>query len=140
MDRTTLARRSHAAHGRILAAASYLAERHGLPDEYATLKGAGEPYRDPEIKALFEAEALADFLERMVTGGIVTAKEADTGVNPMSLEALNITPMARGALVAAGLNDVPSAAAFTDDDLLSLSGIGPATVRAIRAAAKGDGA
>lgn len=134
MDGTVMRQRAHRAHGRILAAAQYLADRHGLPDEYAVMAGAGERYRDPEVKALFEAEALADFLERMVTGGMVTMKEAGRGVTTSSLEALDITPSARLALISAGITDVSRAAEFTDEELLAVNGVGPATVRSIRAA------
>lgn len=135
MDRTILAQRAHKAHGRILQAVQYLADRHGLPDEYAALQGAGDRYRDPDVRALFESEALADFLERLVTAGVVTGKEASQGTEPMSLEALDITPTARLSLIAAGVTDVPLATAFSDDELLSISGVGPATVRALREAA-----
>lgn len=135
MDTTVMRQRSHRAHARILAAAQYLAERHGLPDEYAAMQGAGERYRDPEIRALYEAEALAGFMEQIVTRGMVSSREAQAGVPAASLEALDISPRARLALIAAGITSAEDARHLSDDDLLSIDGIGPATVAALRKAA-----
>lgn len=53
-------------------------------------------------------------------------------VDPLSLDALDISKLARASLAGAGLTDVHSAQARTDDDLLALDDVGPATVRAIR--------
>lgn len=135
MDRTVLARRRALAQQRVVAAAGYLAERHGLPDEYAAVAAASSGTRDPEVRAMLELEALADFLEAMTRRGIVTTAEAARGVAADSWEALELAPRARAALIAAGYADPAEAASASDEELLALDGVGRGTVAAIRAAA-----
>lgn len=129
MDPSVKATRTAIAQNRVTVAASAVAERYGLTDQLTAVQTASAVRAD--VRPLYQMEAVADLLDAIVASEGVEAEDASPESELLVLESVN----ARTArlLTESGYTNVVALREASDDDLVAISGIGAATVRAIRA-------
>lgn len=128
MNAQQLAVRKAQSHDRLMSAMEQLAEKYDARNEYEQVQAASSaPARDPEVKNLLEAEAMADLLESIA---------ADTGAGGGIEDLDGIGPDITEDLAASGVNTREDLEEASDETLLAVPGIGPARLKKIRAGLK----
>lgn len=129
MDPAIRARRLAIARDRIGVAALALAERHGLHAEAAAVAAAVVARAD--VRDVISSEAIAALLDAIVAAEGAAQPEMTPERELAALAAVG--PRLAATLVERGITNVVALRETSDDDLLAIEGVGPATVRKIRA-------
>lgn len=113
------------ATSRLQASLDVLGERFNLSVPPEVLR---PPMRDIELGRAIQLDAFAIVLEQVV---MATAPgEVEATATPLVID--GVKPEHLDALAAAGITDLDGLRSASDDELLAVKGIGPATVERIR--------
>jgi hypothetical protein len=121
-----LAKRREDAAGRIAASLLTLDERFGLTVDQDALRGRG---RDADQARTRQLETFADTLEQVVM--LTTPEDVPETATPLVID--GVKPEHLEALAAAGITSLDDLRDASDEMILAVKGIGPATLERIRA-------
>lgn len=112
--------------------AAELAEMHGIEG----LDSAPYYAHDVEERSMLELESIVSFMERLRDRGVPVAGVLvdQDAMDQTEVDKVDITSQAKDALYQAGFTRLEQVNAATDDELLAVPGVGPATVAKLREA------